>query len=82
MAEYLRFAYTVADRRLGSSSLMPYVSMMLSTAERKIEISALLDSGATVNAIPFGIGQELGLIGMQSCHESNYPATWRVMSRK
>jgi hypothetical protein len=60
MADYLRFEYTVADRRLGTSSLMPFVPLILTAAKNSVEISGLLDSGATVNAVPFSVGLELG----------------------
>jgi hypothetical protein len=60
MAEYLRLDYTIADRRLGAGSLMPYLSVNLTANSLSTEISGLLDSGAAVNALPYRVGIELG----------------------
>ena len=60
MADYLRFEYMLADPRAGNGSLMPYLAMTISANSRSAQISGLLDSGASVNALPFGIGESLG----------------------
>lgn len=40
---------------------MPFVSLTLSYQDRSIEVSALVDSGASVSVLPYDVGLELGL---------------------
>jgi hypothetical protein len=49
------------DSRLGNASLMPYVSVGLNHNNRQCDATALVDSGASVNVLPFQIGRDLGL---------------------
>lgn len=41
---------------------MPYVSISLSHQGRSLNVSALVDSGASVSVLPYEIGVQLGLI--------------------
>ena len=61
MPDAQRFPYTVNDRDWGEASLMPYLPITLSSGDKSVNVSALVDSGATVNVLPFSIGQQLGL---------------------
>ena len=40
---------------------MPYLPLTLRSGQNSINISALVDSGATVSVLPFSIGLQLGL---------------------
>lgn len=44
------------------TDLMPYLPLKLLIGDNLIETSGLIDSGATVNVLPFQIGLELGAI--------------------
>ncbi len=53
-----RFKYTPHPRFPGG---MPCVDIHLSHGEESIPVSALVDSGAALNILPFDIGLKLGL---------------------
>ena len=50
----MRFPYDTAQR--------PSLPIALSGPGGKIELTALLDSGADVNVLPWSLGRELGLV--------------------
>ena len=47
-----RFDYMEADPSLGSASALPYAPITLQFGDREIRVSALVDSGATLNVLP------------------------------
>lgn len=55
-----RFNYVEADPLLGAASALPYAPVVLQYAGREVQASALVDSGATLNVLPFDLGQSLG----------------------
>ena len=57
-----RYAFTERVNSLGRSVIMPYIPLTLSLGDRSVETLALLDSGASVNVIPYGLGLELGAV--------------------
>ncbi|MEP7286152.1 MAG: retroviral-like aspartic protease [Chloroflexota bacterium] len=60
---YLNFAYPEwlsTDNLL--TSLMPRLSLVLSNGNRSVEVLGLLDTGAAVNVLPYGIGLALGAV--------------------
>lgn len=61
MPDVQRFPYTINDRDWGEASLMPYLPITLSLGDKSINVSALVDSGATVSVLPFSMGIQLGL---------------------
>jgi hypothetical protein len=40
---------------------LPYLPLQLAYQQQKIEVSGMLDTGSTVNVLPYDLGQELGL---------------------
>ncbi len=62
LANTRRFPF--ADPRPGSIKL-PYVPMILTYQGRSVSISGLLDTGATVNVLPYDLGIELGAVWEQ-----------------
>jgi hypothetical protein len=60
MAE--RYAFTERLDRAGRSIILPYIPLLLSLGNRSIEVIALLDSGASVNVIPYEVGLALGAV--------------------
>jgi hypothetical protein len=62
MSEYQRFPYVEVDPKLGSASAMPYLPITLAHGRNTISVSALVDSGAALNLLPYGLGQQMGFI--------------------
>ncbi|MGF1604309.1 MAG: hypothetical protein ACFCU8_20310 [Thermosynechococcaceae cyanobacterium] len=57
-----RFQFTERTDSLGRSSTMPYLPIILTYQDRSIEVLALLDTGASVDVLPYEIGLQLGAI--------------------
>jgi hypothetical protein len=47
------------DRERGG---LPYVPITLRYRKRSVAVNGLLDTGATINVLPYTLGQQLGLI--------------------
>jgi hypothetical protein len=60
--EALRFPYLEIDPSLGAASALPYVPITLQHGPREVSASGLIDSGATLNVLPYAVGLELGLV--------------------
>lgn len=54
-----RFPFIERTNSLGLSSTLPYLSVTLTYRNRSIEAMALLDTGASVNVLPYEIGLQL-----------------------
>jgi len=61
MPDIQQFPYTVNDNDWGEASLMPYLPLTLISGQKSINVSALVDSGATVSVLPYSIGKQLEL---------------------
>jgi hypothetical protein len=57
-----RFLFTERVDSLGQSSIMPYLPLTLTNGSYSTEVMALLDTGASVNVLPYEIGLQLGAI--------------------
>lgn len=53
------FPFVTRDAELGAASLAPMLPLTL-VATRSVAVSGLLDTGATVNVLPYTHGIELG----------------------
>jgi hypothetical protein len=62
MLDSQRFVFTERTDNLGRSSIMPYLPLILTSGNHSVEVMALLDTGASVNVLPYEIGVELGAI--------------------
>jgi hypothetical protein len=60
-----RFAFTEVDKSLGLASSLPYLPLTLSHQGTALSVSGLLDTGATVNVLPYDIGRQLGAVWNQ-----------------
>lgn len=80
MSAVLTFPYIENDPRIGTASLAPMLPIKL-TVSRSADVIALLDTGASVNVLPYSLGVQLGagwdqqrtplpLRGNLSAHES------------
>lgn len=54
---------------LGRSSVMPYLPITLSNGSNSVEVMALLDTGASINVLPYQISLQLGAI----CEQQTVP---------
>ncbi len=61
MTEPVRFPYTDPAAVSASTDLVAYVPITLSREGRVLTVSGLLDSGSSVNVLPYLVGQQLGL---------------------
>ena len=56
-----RFNFVEKSNSAGETSLVPYLALNLSSQDASISTSGLLDTGASVNVLPYEIGVQLGL---------------------
>jgi hypothetical protein len=56
-----QFRFVARDPALGSASLAPMMPLTLKGTQT-VALSALLDTGAAINVLPYGIGAQLGFI--------------------
>jgi hypothetical protein len=62
MVEAQRFPYKIIDSSLGLVDRMPYLPLTLSLDGQSLNAEGLLDTGASVNVLPYELGIQLGLI--------------------
>jgi hypothetical protein len=61
MPNPLRISYSAASTESEASSL-PFLPITLTMAGQTIKASGLVDSGATINVLPYALGLELGAV--------------------
>jgi Aspartyl protease len=61
MAEAQKFPYRIIDSSLGMVDRMPYLPLTLSLNGQFLNAEGLLDTGASVNVLPYELGCQLGL---------------------
>jgi hypothetical protein len=62
MTKSQRFPFVEARDIYGDSDAVPRLPMTLSYGEKRIEVSGLLDTGASINVLPYSVGRDLGAI--------------------
>jgi hypothetical protein len=62
MVEPQKYPYKILDSNLGMVDRMPRLPLTLSLNHQSLTTEGLLDTGASVNVLPYEIGQELGLV--------------------
>lgn len=62
MLDGKRFPFIERTNSLGLSSTLPYLPTTLTYRDRSIEAMALLDTGASVNVLPYEVGLQLGAV--------------------
>lgn len=55
-----RYPFIAADVALGEASFRPHLPLTLVHQQQSVITSGLLDTGATVNVLPYRVGIELG----------------------
>ncbi|MGH1396339.1 MAG: aspartyl protease family protein [Trichormus sp.] len=62
MVDAQRFPYKIIDSSLGMVDRMPYLPLTLGYNGHSLNVEGLLDTGASVNVLPYEIGTQLGFI--------------------
>lgn len=62
MVDKARFAFTQMNSELGVFSTLPYLPLALTYQDRALNVSGLLDTGASVNVLPYEMGWQLGAV--------------------
>ncbi len=62
MLEGKRFSFIERGNNLGISSSMPYLLLTLACNNRFVEVMGLLDTGASINVLPYHIDLQLGAV--------------------
>ena len=62
MADKVRFRFTEVNSELGALSTMPYLPIILTYQNQSLRVSGLLDTGSSVNVLPYEIGLRLGAV--------------------
>ncbi len=57
-----RYSFIERTNGLGQSTVMPYLPLTLTNGSHSVEVMALLDTGASVNVLPYEIGIQLGAV--------------------
>lgn len=57
-----RFPYIKKVNNLSQENFVPYVPITLNYVDNSIKSMGLLDTGATINVLPYNLGLELGAI--------------------
>jgi hypothetical protein len=65
MPDAKRFSFTAGNNTLSESGLMPYLPITLHYQNNSIATLGLLDTGASVNVLPYHLGIELGAVWNQ-----------------
>lgn len=60
--ESVRFPFSETDKRVGS---LPYLPLVLNYRKRSLAVKGILDTGSTVNVLPYEVGIKLGAIWEQ-----------------
>lgn len=56
----MKFSYTVRDPSQNEFDSLPRLTFLLTFGSQELEVTGLLDSGATVNVLPYETGIRLG----------------------
>lgn len=62
MVDAQSFPYKIIDSSLGMVDRMPYLPLALGFNDQSLNVEGLLDTGASVNVLPYELGSQLGLI--------------------
>jgi hypothetical protein len=62
MLDGQRYSFTERTDTFGRSVIMPHLPLMLTLGNRSLEVTALLDTGASVNVLPYEIGVQIGAV--------------------
>lgn len=58
----IRFDYAKIESGSHQATMLAYVPLTLHNQSKSLTISALLDTGSTVNVVPYAVGLQLGFV--------------------
>jgi hypothetical protein len=58
----MRFPYSTTDPSQDAFDSLPRLPLRLRADSRALDVMGLVDSGATVNVLPYDVGLQLGLL--------------------
>jgi hypothetical protein len=62
----MRFEYSTTSPSQNEFDSLPRIPLMLRQGDRIVETVGLVDSGATINVLPYELGLQLGGVGMSA----------------
>ncbi len=62
MTKPIRFHYRSTDGGASQTKQLAYLPVVLSNSGHSLAVAGLLDTGSTVNVLPFSMGLQLGLV--------------------
>ncbi|MBE9170448.1 retroviral-like aspartic protease [Pleurocapsales cyanobacterium LEGE 06147] len=62
MADFERFPFTEKQDVFGITDAVPQLPLILIRGNTSVKITGILDTGASVNVLPYSIGKQLGAI--------------------
>lgn len=62
MVDKVRFAFTEIEPNFGELSTLPYLPIILTYQNQSVSVSGLLDTGSSVNVLPYEMGLRLGAV--------------------
>lgn len=62
MVDKVRFAFTEVNSEFGVLSTLPYLPLILTYQNQLLNVSGLLDTGSSVNVLPYEMGLGLGAV--------------------
>jgi hypothetical protein len=62
MSNAKRFPFIKKTNNLGQENYVPYLPITLNYGDVYVESMGLLDTGATINVLPYNLGLELGAV--------------------
>jgi len=62
MVDKVRFTFTEVNPALGALSTLPYLPLILTYQSQSLSVSGLLDTGSSVNVLPYDMGLRLGAV--------------------
>jgi hypothetical protein len=88
----IRFPFTSVNPEMGEAGFRPFLPIALTNGDRVVMAEGLLDTGAMVNVLPYGIGLELGFVWSQqkvpldlagnlAQHEARAVVVWTVVGQ-
>ena len=65
MNKFVQFPYSVSDPSLDEFDNLPRLPLTLQYENKTADVIGLIDSGATVNVLPYNLGIELGAVWIE-----------------
>jgi hypothetical protein len=79
MVDAQKFPYKIIDGSPGMVDRMPYLSLKLSLNDQSLNAEGLLNTGASVNVLPYQLGTQLGLIWEDERSRFSWQGTWLAL---